>query len=89
MKRDQEGRTEAKLQADELCTELRKRGDDLSLNAACEIEGTLDCFEKIADENAVLRDRVARLEWNHDSLNRLWSRVPVEARMKAAHGGTP
>jgi len=88
MNRAQNGRDEAKRQSEKLCADLRKRGDDLSLNAACEIEGTLDFFEKIADENSALRDRVTRLEWNHDSLNRLWSRVPVAVRMKAAHGET-
>jgi len=88
MTRAQDGRDEAKRQAETLCADLRKRGDDLSLAAACEIEGTLDCFEKIAQDNSDLRDSVTRLERNHDSLNRLWSRVPVEARMKAAHGET-
>jgi len=88
MNRAQSGRDEAKRQAGKLCADLRKRGDDLSLNAACEIEGTLDCFEKISVENSDLRDRVTRLEQSQDLLNRLWSRVPVEARMKAAHGET-
>lgn len=86
--RQHRGRAESKRQAEQMCQRLRERGDELSMDAANEIEGTLDCFDKIASDNCDLRERVAQLRRNHDSLNRLWSRVPVAARLRAAHGGS-
>lgn len=80
------GRAESKRQAEDLCQRLRERGDELSMDAANEIEGTLDCFDKLALENCDLRASAATLRRNYDSLNRMWGRVPVDMRVKAAHG---
>jgi hypothetical protein len=78
-------RTEAFSEAGTLCTRLRERGDEISLDAAAMIEGTLDAFADLVDGLQNLRDRNENLERNLRSAQELWARVPAEHRIHAAN----
>lgn len=52
----------ARDQAKRICQQLRGRGDSLSLDAAAEIEGTLDAFAAIAEQTSELRRKLMEAE---------------------------
>lgn len=80
-------RAESIRQAKSLCERLRSRkDDDLCQEAAEEIEGTLIAFSGVADEAERLRKELRDCLKNLDSTNRLFARVPLAARLEAAHG---
>ncbi|MBF0850476.1 hypothetical protein HKD27_05995 [Gluconobacter sp. R75690] len=80
-------KAESIRQAEILCERLRARGDDdLCKEAAAEIEGTLVAFAALAETVEDLRERLKSALKNLDSTNRLFARVPLAARLEAAHG---
>ena len=80
-------RAESIRQAKSLCERLRARKDDyLCQEAADEIEGTLIAFSGVTDEAERLRKELRDCLKNLDSTNRLFARVPLAARLEAAHG---
>lgn len=52
----------ARDQARRICQQLRGRGDSLSMDAAAEIEGTLDAFAAIAEQNSEQRRKLMEAE---------------------------
>lgn len=52
----------ARDQARRICQQLRGRGDSLSMDAAAEIEGTLDAFAAIAEQNSEQRRKLVEAE---------------------------
>ena len=76
----------ARANATKLCAELRARGDALSLNAAAEIEGTLEAFAGIVAAQIALREQLGSAVRSLRVTQELWGRVPLEDRRRAAHG---
>lgn len=76
----------ARASAAKICDALRARGDSLSLEAAAEIEGTLEAFAGIVAAQIALREQAASFERNLRVTQDLWQRVPFEDRRRAAHG---
>ena len=76
----------ARGRAAQLCATLRARGDSLSLDAAAEIEGTLEAFAGLVADQRRLRERAENAERNHRETLALWSRVPATERHRIVHG---
>lgn len=79
----------ARDRAARLCEALRARGDQLSLDAAAEIEGTLVAFAGLVEAQRDLRERAALAGRNLRDMHALWSRVPQQQRLSIVHARRP